>query len=105
MLKQNPKLAAGSFKQKQKDQQLERQFDKHSTFQAQQLAASLGSSPFASKNSQTLTLKPEKLQKKLIKDMQSDTIQMLNGQFKATIKLNKFEDDDRDREKPMYTYQ
>lgn len=30
---------------------------------------------------------------------------MLNGQIKANIKLNKFDDDDRDKERPVYTYQ
>lgn len=30
---------------------------------------------------------------------------MLNGTFKPHIKLNKFEDDDKDKEKPVYTYQ
>jgi hypothetical protein len=42
--------------------------------------------------------------KKLIKDVHNDEIEVLNGQIKANIKLNKFEDDEKDREKPMYTY-
>jgi hypothetical protein len=30
---------------------------------------------------------------------------MLNGHFSATIKLNKFEDEEKEKEKPVYTYQ
>ncbi len=45
-----------------------------------------------------------KTQKKLIKDVQSDSIQVLNGNFKPHIKLNKFDDDEKDKEKPVYTY-
>jgi hypothetical protein len=43
--------------------------------------------------------------KKFIKDVHNDEIEVLNGQIKANIKLNKFDDDDRDKEKPVYTYQ
>jgi hypothetical protein len=41
----------------------------------------------------------------LIKDVFAEAIPVLGGTFKANIKLSKFEDDDRDKEKPVYTYQ
>ena len=44
-------------------------------------------------------------QKKLIKDVRNDEIEVLNGQIRTNLKLNKFDDDERDKEKPVYTYQ
>lgn len=37
--------------------------------------------------------------------MHNDQIQVLNGQFKTNLKLSKFDDNERDKVKPLYTYQ
>jgi len=47
------------------------------------------------------TLKP----KRLIKDIKSEHIDMLGGKLQASLQLRNFEDDDRDKEKPIYTYE
>ena len=36
-------------------------------------------------------------QKKLIKDVHNDEIEVLNGQIRTNLKLNKFDDDDSDK--------
>ena len=48
---------------------------------------------------------PKRQVSKIIKDTKNDEIQFLGGQFKAHIKLNKFDDDDKDKEKAVYTYE
>ncbi|CDW73352.1 tpr domain containing protein [Stylonychia lemnae] len=94
LLKANPKLA----------QQRQKQLEKEQIYQFELQgpgSPDKGNNMFKSQmgDQQKHTIK------KLIKDVQNDEIQVLNGQFKATIKLSKFEDDDKDKEKPMYTYQ
>jgi len=43
--------------------------------------------------------------KKILKDLlDTKQVSMLGGQFAASIRLNRFEEDDHDKEKPAYTY-
>jgi hypothetical protein len=87
LMKQNPKAYAQLLKQIESQSQIN-----HET------------SPIKNNKLQTLA-KSHSISKKLIKNSDQEGVHMLRGQFQANIKLNKFEDDEIEKVKPVYTYQ